>query len=351
MGLPYQRCSVCLLVTKKRKGIGVEMTKCPICSSPLSNDYYQKDTFWISCLRCGNCFITRSVRNMLEGGAFNLSETQIVNISGWIRENQGTDIDLTKEKLYSLKTLKTLTVSEKADKILIYFSKLFPVAGASLILGFNKVGEILNTINHQSFPENKDDPFMKMFNYNAHILLPIISLGRIINTDEFIYIIEVYLRKEKGYLSNSPQKITPAGWTYLESLRQANPESKKAFVAMWFDPEMEKVYDNFINKAIENSGFEPIQIGRKEHNNDINDEIIGEIRNCKFVVADFTGNRRGVYYEAGFAYGQNIEVIHSCHEDQLKDVHFDINHRNIIKWSDGEDLYNKLLKRIKATIA
>ena len=88
----------------------------------------------------------------------------------------------------------------------------------------------------------------------------------------------------------------------------------------------------------------------KEHNNDINDEIIGEIRSSRFIVADFTGNRGGVYYEAGFANGLNIPVIHMCKKEELKKVHFDVNHRNIIDWKTGEELYERLLNRIKATI-
>ena len=186
---------------------------------------------------------------------------------------------------------------------------------------------------------------------NAYIYLPILSVGRIINYDEYIFIWKEYLIKIKKYISSEqPRIITPSGWAYLESLRQPNPDSKKAFVAMWLEPEMEKIYDRFITKAIKDAGYEPIQIGRKEHNNDINDEIIGEIRSCKFVVADFTGNRGGVYYEAGFAYGLNIPVIHTCKKDKLKNVHFDVNHRKIIDWKDGDDLYKRLLNRINSTI-
>ena len=113
---------------------------------------------------------------------------------------------------------------------------------------------------------------------------------------------------------------------------------------------MKEICDKYIFPAIEQTGFKPIRIDNKEHNNDINDEIIGEIRSSKFIVADFTGSRGGVYYEAGFAYGFNIQVIHTCKKDHLKNVHFDINHRNIIVWETGEELYKGLLNRIKATI-
>lgn len=46
-----------------------------------------------------------------------------------------------------------------------------------------------------------------------------------------------------------------------------------------------------------------MMIGSKEHSNKIDDEIIGEIRRSAFIVADFTGHRGGVYFEAGFAMG------------------------------------------------
>ncbi|NQV18000.1 MAG: hypothetical protein HQ534_05595 [Armatimonadetes bacterium] len=330
------------------------MDKCPICLSP-SNiiTIHNPISIKCDCLRCGIFILTRNGETILTNQNYlvEYDNEKKVNISGWIRENQGSDIILDAEKINSLMTLKNLSVSEKADKILKYLAKQFPVAGSNMNYDFNKVGEILGVIKHQTFPESSNDPFMKMFNKNAPNLLPLISVGKIIDAREFNFIWEDYLINEKKYISSSNQpKITPVGWAYLESLRQPNPDSKKAFVAMWFDPEMEKIYDHSIKKAIEDAGYKPIQIGRKEHNNDINDEIIGEIRSCKFVVADFTGNRGGVYYEAGFAYGLNIPVIYTCKEGQLKKVHFDVNHRNIIDWENGDDLYKRLLNRINSTI-
>jgi len=316
------------------------MDKCPICGSPslitdISNDF--NILFKVNCLRCGKYKIKEEVIEF-EIENDELSPEQIANISGLIRENQ--DILIDSKKFKSLMTIKTLSVSEKANLILNYLGNKYPIAGTEIEYSFDDLLTI--TIRNEKNEESWTIP---------DDLFPIFGIGNIVSSKELRFIWEEYLIKTKEYISSEqPRIITPAGWAYLESLRQSNPESKKAFVAMWFDTEMEKIYDGFIKKAIKSAGFEPIQIGRKEHNNDINDEIIGEIRNSKFVVADFTGNRGGVYYEAGFAYGLNIEVIHTCKEDQLKDVHFDINHRKIIKWSDGEDLYNKLLKRIKATI-
>jgi hypothetical protein len=41
-------------------------------------------------------------------------------------------------------------------------------------------------------------------------------------------------------------------------------------------------------------------VDRIEHNENINDKIIADLRACQFVVADFTGHKGGVYFEAGF---------------------------------------------------
>ena len=322
------------------------MDKCPICSSPLiGKDEYESDIFIYNCYRCGKFKITEDA---IKFQCHNLNDEQIANISGWIKEHQ--DIIIDNEKLKSLMTLKTSSVSEKANSILLSLYHMFPIAGTHFNLEISKVGDILDIIKQGTYPDNPNDQIMRLINEIGPKILPIISSARIINKNEFYYIVETYLRKEKGFISETLNQFTPKGWAYLESLRQANPESKKAFVAMWFETEMEKIYDEFIAKAIKAAGYKPIQIGRKEHNNDINDEIIGEIRSCKFIIADFTGNRGGVYYETGFAYGLNIPVIYTCKKDQLKNVHFDVNHRNIIVWENGEELYERLLNRINSTI-
>ena len=76
------------------------------------------------------------------------------------------------------------------------------------------------------------------------------------------------------------------------------------------------------------------------------------------MVADLTGYRGGVYWEAGFAEGLGIPVIYTCHEKWLntdKDlniegVHFDLNHRNMILWNEEnlEEFKQRLINRIGA---
>jgi nucleoside 2-deoxyribosyltransferase len=68
------------------------------------------------------------------------------------------------------------------------------------------------------------------------------------------------------------------------------------------------------------------------------------------VVADFTGQRGGVYYEAGYAAGRGIPVVWSCRKDQIKDLHFDIRQYNCIDWETPAELARRLESRITAVI-
>jgi len=123
---------------------------------------------------------------------------------------------------------------------------------------------------------------------------------------------------------------------------------------MWFDESMKAAYEEGIEPAILEAGYEPLRIDRKEHINRIDDEIIAGIRRSRFLVADFTqgepGARGGVYYEAGFAHGLNIPVIFTCRSDVIAKVHFDTRQYNHIAWESPADLQQRLTQRISATI-
>jgi len=117
---------------------------------------------------------------------------------------------------------------------------------------------------------------------------------------------------------------------------------------MWFDPKIMAAYEEAIEPAIGRAGFTSMMIGNKEHSNRIDDEIISEIRRSAFVIADFTGHRGGVYFEAGFAMGLGLPLIWTCHKDDMPNLHFDIRQYNCIDWTDHRDLHVRLQKRITA---
>ncbi len=144
--------------------------------------------------------------------------------------------------------------------------------------------------------------------------------------------------------------LTVQGWKTVQPLPQSGGIPGQCFVAMWFSSETHAAYENGIKPAVVKAGCVPIRIDQKEHNNEIPDEIIAEIRNSQFMVADFTGQRLGVYYEAGFAMGLGRKVIWCCRKDEIGKLHFDTNHKNHIDWQTPEELRERLYTRIRATI-
>jgi len=150
-------------------------------------------------------------------------------------------------------------------------------------------------------------------------------------------------------LSSRSVRITVEGWQRLHEIGNPRPDSRQAFVAMWFDAQMNEAFTDGIYKALEQTGYVPFRVDLTEHNNKICDEIAAGIRNSGLMVVDLTGHRGGAYFEAGMALGLGIPVIWTCRKDQSKDAHFDIRQYNRIEWSTPKELREKLVHRIEAT--
>ena len=101
---------------------------------------------------------------------------------------------------------------------------------------------------------------------------------------------------------------------------------------MWFTADLDTAYSDGIVPALAENGYAAVRVDRVPHNDKIDDRILAEIRRSGLMVADFTGNRGGVYFEAGFARGLGLPVISTVHKDHLKDVHFDTRQYNHIVW-------------------
>ena len=144
--------------------------------------------------------------------------------------------------------------------------------------------------------------------------------------------------------------ITFKGWEYLESRSGFLGAPKRAFVAMSFNPDLAPAFDHGIQPALEiDCGLSCIRIDRVHHNEKICDKILAEIRRCQILIADFTGQRPGVYFEAGFGLALGRTVIWTVRDDEIDKVHFDTRQYNHIVWKDPADLRAKLADRIQAT--
>ena len=110
-------------------------------------------------------------------------------------------------------------------------------------------------------------------------------------------------------------------------------------------PQLKMLTNNGIAPAITESGYLPMRIDKKDHINKVDDEIIAEIRQSRFVVADFTSEpdkpRGDVYFEAGFAMGLNIPVFWTCRHDLVDQLHFDTRQFNHIAWDTSADLSSR----------
>jgi hypothetical protein len=140
----------------------------------------------------------------------------------------------------------------------------------------------------------------------------------------------------------------PKGWERLEEIKRSGRSSNRAFVAMWFDKSTVDLYNEAIKPAIEKAGYDPLRVDKHEHVNRIDDEIIGQIRRSRSMVADFTGQRYGVYFQAGMMIGLGRTVIWICDKKQLDQLHFDVRQFNFIDYESIPEARDRLYNRILA---
>ena len=129
-----------------------------------------------------------------------------------------------------------------------------------------------------------------------------------------------------------------------------NSDSRKAFIAMSFDPTLEDNYTVGIKPALESLGFMPIRADKQYHNDKIDTKICEWIAESRFVVADYTGHRTGVYYEAGFAKGLGLPVVQVCSSTDFERLHFDVKTISTLKFDTPSKLKSVLEEHIQQTI-
>lgn len=144
----------------------------------------------------------------------------------------------------------------------------------------------------------------------------------------------------------------------LELVRQA-AGFKHAFLAMWFDPALDKFKDQVMS-AIKMAGYIPQIVNEVHHNDFIMDKVLNLIKESCFVIADLTsapevvdgakpskGVRGGVYLEAGYAKGLGRQVIFTCRDDEesSKRIHFDVKQINTIFWNGDSNGTIKAFKK------
>ena len=167
--------------------------------------------------------------------------------------------------------------------------------------------------------------------------------------DQRNYIIE-YLTSQK-YVQESYRgnhQLSPKALERIYDLQKTQVNNKKVFVAMSFSEETKALREK-IKEGLKE--YDVRIMDEIEHNHQIVPEMLYEIRNSRFVIAELSHHNNGAYYEAGYALGLGKEVIHICDKKELKSgLHFDVAQVNTICYDSIDEIPEKLRKRIEATI-
>ena len=267
--------------------------------------------------------------DVVDSEVIHMTDLQKVRLTTWLISQKlrgDPQPIITKQVIDSIKDKPALPVHERAHRLLHFIARRIEAVGSSTAFG----------------PED----------LAAYAWSESTEWGEIVYCFDYL-LAEGLVRGDNTSRVIHDCDVTVAGYRHI-ALQAANVDSAKVFVAMWFHESMAKAYEDGVAPGIKDAGFNPIRIDRKDHINKIEDEIIAEIRQSRFLVADFThgdyGSRGGVYYEAGFAHGLNLPVIFTCHQDSMKTLHFDTAHYSHIVWTEPRELREKLRNRILAVI-
>jgi hypothetical protein len=171
--------------------------------------------------------------------------------------------------------------------------------------------------------------------------------GGLLESEHPLLTRKAYLEK---HASGTPfARLTPEGWARFSELF-GTASGQNCFVAMSYKLPDNTAVRQAIVEACRSTGWEAIIADEQQHLDGVTDRIIADINRSRFVVADLTGHRTGVYFEAGYAVGLGRPVIYTVRQDNAKDVHFDIQHYPRIEWQTPLDLQERLTARIGALI-
>ena len=243
-----------------------------------------------------------------------------IKLSGYVHDlnDLNETPELTSNRIGSICATPLPSILERADRLLDYAIRSQYRLGARLTL---------------------DDPEILAATYSED-LNEVRFLAGFLDSEGLVKLLPQRAKLDvepKGYIRHDEQRAHPSA-------------SAQGFVAMWFDQTLQSAYDEGFERGIREAGYVPRRVDDVEHVGKIDDEIIAQIKQSRFVVADFTGQRGGVYFEAGFALGLNLPVIWSCKKDEIRNLHFDIRQFNCISWEQPPELAEKLRIRIEAVI-
>jgi hypothetical protein len=279
---------------------------------------------------------------------------------------KGLDIHLKFDRKVDWENSKTLSEKNKIIFSGLIQNKKWPLA-QEITIGENDLDDVINSSDYPRTPKERlDNLFLFFFSqqrfdgdsidpndiitYSSHSSLYFST------ADEYRF----YLKSlgEMGYIELTEWqgtvtriRITFKGLNYAIQIQEENKFSLNCFIAMSFDDAMVNTREA-IRKACVATGFIPVIIDEIHIDSDvtINDAIIAQLKKCKFCIADFTMQKDGVYFEAGFALGRGMKVIYTCNKIDFDKTHFDTNHFPHLIYETPEELTTALINKIDAFI-
>lgn len=294
---------------------------CYICGCPLAvkEEVPGRPIFHFECAACGHYQISRQ----LYAAKSNIEDGRRYIVSAFIRENssKAQPISLGMDNIKELANFDAVprTPMDKMNRIMHYLGSVSTEAGAGIAID----SEIDYPIAYAKSPAEFE-----------------FLMENLKNTGLVDFV---------GDTSHDELRITIDGWKYLIEFSTKSKVSGEAFVAMWFNKDMDMAWDKGFRPALEKCGYKAVRIDLVHHNEKICDRIVSEIRRAGLLVADCTGQRMNVFFEAGFAVGLGTPVIWTCRSDYMKELPFDTRQYNHVEWKDEMELYEKLVDRIMAT--
>ena len=301
---------------------------CPVCATACPTRHADAgDVMRYACRRCGPFRISQEAEENLRGGMANESRVQL---SGWCRDQQlegRMPLILQQVVADSAAWLRPKLV-DRAARLLRWIVMALDAEPND----FDRVDKVERLVFFgASYSRSKEE---------------LAQLRRILEESG-----ELELHRTKlGSMTMRDWLLTAKGRIRAEGMEEAASLSSSAFVAMWFHPDVQQVWTDAIRPAIAQCGYDPVRVDEVEHVGRIDDQIMLEIKRSKFIVADFTGHRGGVYFEAGYAVGLGIPVFWTCREDHLAQLHFDIRQYNCLVWNDPATLFPRLRARIENVV-
>jgi hypothetical protein len=294
-----------------------EHAPCAICGNQAEHIPDQWFPGW-RCPRCGEFDYDRSV-----GWRKIASPDEMVRLSGWVREQNAAGlipVRIKPETSRRVAQMRMPGLRDRAARVLAALARDYWRPGAWFV-----PDTVAQNLELQGVS----------YSHNEHELALLLN---VLEDEGFLH--------GKGTMA----AISVKGMLAAEALGASKSSSAQGFVAMWFDNRLQDVWINGFDPGIRAAGFRPFRIDNKDYVGGITDEIMAEIRRSRFVVADYTGQVNGVYFEAGFALGLGLKVIPTCRADEVPKLHFDIKHLNTLLWKTPAELAETLNKRIRAVI-